>query len=386
MASQITYDTLRLLKPDFDSPLIEQIIHLEKLRSKSITGSSHPKIFFQLKNIFHTMESIGSARIEGNRTTIAAYIESKISPPKDPSEDIQEIANIEKALEFIETNIENYPLGRMFISEIHKIVVSGLSKEGSSTPGDYRSGNVIITGSGHTPPDYTQVRALMDELFAFTENKDSEKYDLLKIAISHHRFAWVHPFDNGNGRTVRMFTYALLMKYGFNVHIGQRLINPTAVFCNDRDRYYEALSFADSGSDQGILAWCEYVLSGLSEEIEKLDKLLDYGFLRDKILLPAITNAHEYRQITDKEKLILDLVAKKQVIEAKDVKSLFPDLHETGISRYIRDLKEKKLLIPESGENSRKYLIGFGNSALLRGIIYVLRKEGFITLEESPNI
>lgn len=384
MTSQITYDKLRLVKPDFDSPLIEQIIKLEKLRSKNITGTSHPKIFFQLKNIFHTMESIGSARIEGNRTTIAAYIESKITPVASPSEDIQEIANIEKALEFIETNIESYPLGRMFISEIHKIVVVGLSKEWSSTPGDYRSGNVIITGSGHTPPDYTQVPVLMNELFEFTENSDSQKYDLLKIAISHHRFAWVHPFDNGNGRTVRMFTYVMLMKYGFNVHIGQRLINPTAVFCNDRDKYYESLSDADSWSDTGILAWCEYVLSGLSEEIEKLDKLLNYAFLRDKILLPAIADAHEYKQITDKERLILDLVAKKQVIEAKDVKTLFPDLHETNISRYIRDLKEKKLLIPEGSENSRKYLIGFGNSSLLRGIIHVLRWEWFITLEENP--
>lgn len=384
MSSQITYDKLRLVKPDFDSPLIEQIIHLEKLRSKHISGSSHPKIFFQLKNIFHTMESIGSARIEWNRTTIAAYIESKITPPENPSEDIQEIANIEKALEFIETNIKDYPLSRVFISEIHKIVVAGLSREWSSTPGNYRSGNVIITGSPHTPPDFTLVPVLMNELFEFTENRDSEKYDLLKIAISHHRFAWVHPFDNGNGRTVRMFTYAMLMKYGFNVHIGQRLINPTAVFCNDRDRYYEALAYADSWNDEGILAWCEYVLSGLSEEIEKLDKLLDYAFLRDKILLPAIANAHEYRQITDKEKLILDLVAKKMVIEAKDVKSLFPDLHETNISRYIRDLKEKKLLIPEWWENSRKYLIGFWNSALLRGIIHVLREEGFITLEENP--
>ena len=331
------------------------------------------------------MESIGSARIEGNRTTIAAYIESKITPPENPSEDIQEIANIEKALEFIETNIQDYPLSRAFISEIHKIVVAGLSREWSSAPGNYRSGNVIITGSPHTPPDFTLVPVLMNELFEFTENRDSEKYDLLKIAISHHRFAWVHPFDNGNGRTVRMFTYAMLMKYGFNVHIGQRLINPTAVFCNDRDRYYEALAYADSWSDAGILAWCEYVLSGLSEEIEKLDKLLDYAFLRDKILLPAIANAHEYRQITDKEKVILDLVAKKMVIEAKDVKTLFPDLHETNISRYIRDLKEKKLLIPEWGENSRKYLIGFWNSALLRGIIHVLREEGFITLEENSN-
>ncbi len=37
-------------------------------------GSTHPKIFFQLKRIFHTLKSIGSARIEGNNTTITDFI------------------------------------------------------------------------------------------------------------------------------------------------------------------------------------------------------------------------------------------------------------------------------------------------------------------------
>lgn len=57
------------------------------------------------------MESIGSARIEGNRTTIAEYIESKITPSNTSnSENIQEIANIENALKFIEQNVHSYPL------------------------------------------------------------------------------------------------------------------------------------------------------------------------------------------------------------------------------------------------------------------------------------
>jgi hypothetical protein len=46
--------------------------------------------------------------------------------------------------------------------------------------------------------------------------------------------------------------------------------------------YYDFLLRADEGTDEGILSWCQYVLSGLIEEIEKLDKLLDYPFLRDR--------------------------------------------------------------------------------------------------------
>ena len=40
----------------------------------------------------------------------------------------------------------------------------------------------------------------MAELFDFINTPNSPKYDLLKAAIAHHRFVWIHPFGNGNGR------------------------------------------------------------------------------------------------------------------------------------------------------------------------------------------
>jgi Fic family protein len=78
----------------------------------------------------------------------------------------------------------------------------------------------------------------MDELFDFLRTEHDSKYDLIKIALAHHRFAWIHPFHNGNGRVVRLFTYALLIERGFNVRQG-RVLNPSAVFCMNRDRYYD---------------------------------------------------------------------------------------------------------------------------------------------------
>ena len=71
----------------------------------------------------------------------------------------------------------------------------------------------------------------MNELFDFINQDSGAKFDLLKTAIAHHRFVWIHPFGNGDGRTVRLFTYAMLIKLGFNVNVG-RIINPTAVLCN----------------------------------------------------------------------------------------------------------------------------------------------------------
>jgi len=126
----------------------------------------------------------------------------------------------------------------------------------------------------------------------------------LKRAIAHHRFVWIHPCGNGNGRVVRLLTYAMLVKTGFNFNVG-RIINPTAVFCSNRNDYYNHLSEADTGTDAGILSWSEYVLKGLIEEIEKIDKLTDYDFLKKEILLPTISYSLDKKYITDIEARIL---------------------------------------------------------------------------------
>lgn len=52
----------------------------------------------------------------------------------------------------------------------------------------------------------------MEELFDFINAEDSPKYDLLKTAIAHHRFVWIHPFGNGNGRTVKTFNLCYACK------------------------------------------------------------------------------------------------------------------------------------------------------------------------------
>jgi Fic family protein len=202
---------------------------LDHLRKKILGGTTPPHIFFQIKNIFHIIESIGSARIEGNHTTLVEYIDSKIAPSSSTeTEPIIEIRNMESALDFIDKNIDHTSINRIFLSELHKKVVEGLTAEGSKNPGEYRQKKLKLPVLD-IYPDYMQVNSYMEELLDFINHDDPSQFDLLKTAIAHHRFAWIHPFDNGNGRTVRLLTYAMLVKQGFKVHTG-RIINPTAVF------------------------------------------------------------------------------------------------------------------------------------------------------------
>jgi len=383
-AEFIHYD-LDLITPKFDSSITDLIIELDYLRKKELGGTTHPKVFFQLKSIFHTLESIGSARIEGNNTTITDFIENKSSDKASKDENFLEIENIEESMRFIDENIDEINIDRLFTSELHKHIVKGLTPppigEGDKTPGVYRTNEVKISKSTHKPPAPFQIEGYMDELFAFINQEHPPKYDLLKTAIAHHRFVWIHPFGNGNGRTVRLFTYMMLVKQGFNVNLG-RIVNPTAVFCNNRDLYYKYLSKADKGNANGILEWSEYVLSGLKNEIEKIDRLLNYDYLSKHILNKALIYSKNTGEITENEYKILKTTIEKQVMQASDLKTIFPKKLSAEISRNIRNLKEKKLLIPEK-DNTRKYTISFENKNYLRGIIKALDENGFLPIKNE---
>ncbi len=382
---------LKLYEPTWGSSLASVILELEQLRVKKLGGPVPPYVFFQLKNIFQILESLGSARIEGNRTTLAEFVERVIESkglPVDGDEQIREISNIEKTINFIEKQVNRDTLiTRAFLSEIHGLIVKDLPTpphgEGSKYPGRYRPVPVSIQKSKHVPPDPLQVSEYMDELISFVNTPMESKNDLLANVLAHHRMAWIHPFDNGNGRVVRMSTYALLIKQGFAITNGH-ILNPTAIFCNDRKHYYDMLELADSGEPEKVLQWCEYVITGLRDEIKKIDRLLDYEYVTLNILKPSILFAKERQFITERECAILEKVVTSDgmCIKSKDIESVIGEVSQVHRSRIILGLREKGMLVPTK-EGGRVYRIGFNNNYLLRAVIHVLEQEDFVP--ESLN-
>ena len=217
----------------------------------------------------------------------------------------------------------------------------------------------------------------MADLMAFVNRRDSLQFDLIKIAQAHHRFVWIHPFGNGNGRTVRLFTYVMLLRAGFRVDIAGRIINPTAIFCSNRDQYYHYLSEADKGTYEGIEGWCTYVLSGLRNELQKVNRLSDYEYLQDKILRPAIEDAWASGRIDRDTAEVLSVVARKQVVMNKDLKEVFQGKSPSTISRKIRELMDNALVTPEE-ENGRKYVLSLANRLLMPSVTKMLAAEGFL--------
>lgn len=370
---------LRLLNPAFDSPLVDVVTELEHLRRLRLEGSTPAPVFFQLKHIFHMLESLGSARIEGNHTTLADYVESRLeAQPAALDDHLREMANIEAAMAYIEEHFESgQDVTEHFVRELHALAVQELEREGDATPGAYRQGAVKISRSEHLPPEAIMVPQYMTELVSFINRPDAAKYDLIKVALAHHRFAWIHPFGNGNGRVVRLLTYTLLIKYGFNVKTGGRVLNPTAVFCNDRDRYYAMLGQADTGAAEGLEAWCVYVLEGMLDELRKVDRLTDRNYLIDNILAPALHYARERELVTRLEEQVLLTAARAGVVKASDLKEVMSGMNETQRTYQVRKLVERRMLAPVR-EGARQYTVGFSNSFLIRGVIRALSAEGFI--------
>lgn len=377
--SAFNHHNLALLNPSFDSPLVDVLTELEYLRRLQLGGTTPAPVFFQLKFIFHMLESLGSARIEGNHTTLADYVESKLEGGRQTSSDqLREMENIEAAMAYVEESFRpGDALTEHFIRELHALAVKGLEREGDATPGAYRQTQVQIAQSEHLPPEAIMVAQYMQELVAFINEAHPPKYDLIKVALAHHRFGWIHPFGNGNGRVVRLLTYALMIKYGFNVKTGGRVLNPTAVFCNDRDRYYAMLAQADTGTQQGLEAWCAYVLQGVLEELRKVDRLADFGYLNERILAPALAYAKERQLITAQEAGVLQIAAKSGIAKAADLAAAMPEMSAAQRTYQIRRLVERGMLQPIK-EGARQYVIGFSNNYLIRGIIRALSDEGFI--------
>lgn len=86
----------------------------------------------------------------------------------------------------------------------------------------------------------------MSDLLDFANAPAEPHMQLVRMAIAHHRFVWIHPFANGNGRVARLFSYAMIRTGGFAPDVEYQTVNPTTVFGADRQQYYDRLSAADS--------------------------------------------------------------------------------------------------------------------------------------------
>jgi Fic family protein len=368
-----------LPKVEFDSNLTGLIVELERVREKYNRGTTPASLFFELKDMFQLFTSIISARIEGNHTTVIDVLDA-LNEASDSGiaipDSVQEIENIQKGIDFIEEHIHSMPIDKEFILQLHRIVVEGLVREGDLRAGAYRVTPITISKSKHVPPMPSDVDEHMSELIIFINENHGTQYDLLKDAIVHHRFVWIHPFGNGNGRVARLLTYAMMAKQGFIDSTGIRTLNPTAVFGSNREEFYDYLQKADSLKDGDVLQWAEYMLGGVQADLISVGKLQDADFVRTKIILPALKAAQEAGRITEQQHQMLLVIARNDTVKAADFNKIISGSHVLR-SQAIKKLRDARLIRTKSGSD-RLYTLRLSPNTITRYIRKQLDDNGLL--------
>jgi Fic family protein len=119
------------------------------------------------------------------------------------------------------------------------------------------------------------------------------------------------------------------------------------------------------------------VLSGIRDELSKVNRLADYDHLQQKVLLPALAYARARELVTQQEEAVLKVTIREGTVKAGDLEAALPGLNANQRTYQIRKLLENRMLQPvRSG--ARQYTIDFMGSTLLRGVIKALEDEGFI--------
>ena len=116
-----------------------------------------------------------------------------------PQKEIQEVKNAYSAYEMI-NSVDAYSIKDL--RKIHGIMTyltideSGKFRKGNEGVFDEK-GNCI-----HVCPPPEQIDGLMKELFDWMKKNKETIHPLIMSSIFHYEFVFIHPFSDGNGRTV----------------------------------------------------------------------------------------------------------------------------------------------------------------------------------------
>ncbi len=226
--------------------LAQQLSRIEK--KKAILDRNRPLSGYatlKIKEALALEWTYNSNSIEGNTLTLQetkVILEDGLTISGKSLREHFEAVNHQEAIEFIEKlSKKNTPIELSNILDVHALVLSKIDKEFS---GRFRNSGVRISGANFSPPNALKVYDLIDELMNWVNNESSSINIIVKSCVFHHRFVWIHPFFDGNGRTVRLLFNLLLMQEGYP---------PAIILKNDRKKYYDALNKANNGDYSKLL-------------------------------------------------------------------------------------------------------------------------------------
>lgn len=235
------------------------------------------------KNRIRTIHS--SLAIENNSLSIEEV--TAILDGKRILGNPNEIKEVQNAYEAYNLILSLDPMSEEDLLKAHKLMMNSLVSEN----GKYRSRGVgVFDGKKliHMAPPATLVPTLMHNLIEWYQS--SELHPLIKSAIFHYEFEFIHPFSDGNGRMGRMWHTILLGQWK---EIFYWLPIEELIQARQKEYYY-ALRTADNTADSSVFV--EFMLEIINDALNKFtpvnstDQDSDQDKIRINRLLSTLGN------------------------------------------------------------------------------------------------
>lgn len=280
-----TDDLLRLdaaLSANIPEPLRAPMIHLQRqvgaYFSNRIEGNSAAPA-----DVLRTQDDPAGGDVALDLLEIRSHIEAQISLSTDPI-DATAISNRASITRMHRELYREVP-------EKHLLINAETGGQPIPlVPGEIRTREVRV--GHHIPPAAEKIRSYLTWFeAAYRLDRLHGPAPLLAAAAAHHRFLWLHPFVDGNGRTSRLFTDEYLKASGLK---GYGLWSMNRGFGRDVDAYYGALKAADHVrkgdldgrgelSDSGLLRFTEYFITTALDQVLFVSALLEPRTLNRRI-------------------------------------------------------------------------------------------------------
>lgn len=228
------------------------------------------------------LSTFASTSIEGNPLPLTDVKRLLKEAPRQIRDTEREILNYNDALETIYAQVAGgkLKLTTRSFERIQGKVVTDLM-ENRSDIGKLRQKPVVIRDPlkpdriVFMPPDHGDVPALCDELMAYIRKNPDELDPILLAGVFHKQAVIIHPFMDGNGRSTRLMTTAILGHEGLDIF---PIFSFEAYYNRNVTRYFrmvgETGDYYDLKDQIDFTDWLEYFAEGILDELKRVQKTL----------------------------------------------------------------------------------------------------------------
>ena len=276
-------------------------------------------------------EAIASSIIEGASTTrdVAKSMLREKRKPKNKSEKM--IVNNFETMQYI-LDIKEKKITPELILEIHRKVTKG-TLDNSDDEGNFRNNNNIVVGDSmnseiisHIPPDYKKIPSLIQKLCDFANNDSKEfVHPIIKGIILHFLIGYIHPFNDGNGRTARSIYYWYMFSQGYwlfeYMSLSRRIV---------RSRKEYDLAYLYTEYDEMDLTY--FIKYNIKCIDESLNDLMNYVKQKQKEQQEIKKIIQKFPEINLRQGMILEELMRNpnKIFTIKEIASTFKVVYQTA--------------------------------------------------------